>query len=124
MKKLQKREGNVFAKICPSRGVISRLSGKWPILILALLKEKPKRFNEIKNEIEGISQKVLTETLRSLERDGLVNRKVYSQNAIRVEYKATSESKELLRIVKQFTNWSEQNWKKLLKNNKFHDSRL
>ena len=124
MKRAQKREGNVFAKICPSRDVISRLGGKWPILILALLKENPKRFNQIKNEIEGISQKVLTENLRSLERDGLVNRKVYSQNAIRVEYRATAESKELLKIVKQFTVWSEQNWKKLMKNNKLHDSRL
>ena len=124
MRKEQKREGNVFAKICPSREVISRLSGKWSILILALLKEKPKRFNEIKNEIEGISQKVLTENLRSLERDGLISRKVYTQNAVRVEYKVTTESKELLRIVKLFTNWSEQNWKKLLKNNKVHDSQF
>ena len=124
MRKEQKREGNVFAKICPSREVISRLSGKWSILILALLKEKPKRFNEIKNEIEGISQKVLTENLRSLERDGLISRKVYTQNAVRVEYKVTTESKELLRIVKRFTNWSEQNWKKLLKNNKVHDSQF
>ena len=124
MKKVQKREGNVFAKICPSRDVISRLSGKWPILILALLKQKPKRFNEIKKEVEGISQKVLTENLRSLERDGLITRKVYTKNAVRVEYKVTEESKELLKIVKQFTSWSEQNCKKLLKNNKFHDSRL
>ncbi len=124
MRKEQKREGNVFAKICPSREVISRLSGKWSILILALLKEKPKRFNEIKNEIEGISQKVLTENLRSLERDGLISRKVYTQNAVRVEYKVTTESKELLKIVKRFTNWSEQNWKKLLKNNKVHDSQF
>ena len=124
MRKEQKREGNVFAKICPSREVISRLSGKWSILILALLKEKPKRFNEIKNEIEGISQKVLTENLRSLERDGLISRKVYTQNAVRVEYKVTTESKELLKIVTRFTNWSEQNWKKLLKNNKVHDSQF
>ena len=124
MRKEQKREGNVFAKICPSREVISRLSGKWSILILALLKEKPKRFNEIKNEIEGISQKVLSENLRSLERDGLISRKVYTQNAVRVEYKVTTESKELLKIVTRFTNWSEQNWKKLLKNNKVHDSQF
>ena len=124
MRKEQKREGNVFAKICPSREVISRLSGKWSILILALLKEKPKRFNEIKNEVEGISQKVLTENLRSLERDGLISRKVFTQNAVRVEYRVTTESKELLKIVKGFTNWSEQNWKKLLKNNKVHDSQF
>jgi len=124
MKRETKREGNVFAKICPSREVISRLSGKWSILILALLKEKPKRFNEIKNEVEGISQKVLTENLRSLERDGLISRKVFTQNAVRVEYRVTTESKELLKIVKGFTNWSEQNWKKLLKNNKIHDSQF
>ena len=124
MIKSNKKEGNVFAEICPSRKVISRLSGKWTFLILALLEEEPKRFNEIKNEVEGISQKVLTENLRSLERDGLVSRKVYTQNAIKVEYGVTLQSKELLKIVKQFTNWSEQNWKNILKNNKIHDSKF
>ncbi|OUV28617.1 MAG: hypothetical protein CBC60_06575, partial [Betaproteobacteria bacterium TMED100] len=77
-----------------------------------------------KNEVEGISQKVLTENLRSLERDGLVSRKVYAQNAVKVEYGVTLQSKELLKIVKQFTNWSEQNWKNILKNNKIHDSKF
>ena len=124
MRKIHKKEGNVFAEVCPSRKVISRLSGKWTFLILALLEEEPKRFNEIKNEVEGISQKVLTENLRSLERDGLVSRKVYAQNAVKVEYGVTLQSKELLKIVKQFTNWSEQNWKNILKNNKIHDSKF
>ena len=124
MKKNNEIEANVFIKVCPSRDVISRLSGKWTILILALLKDSPKRFNQIKKEIEGISQKVLTENLRSLERDGLVSRKVYTQNAVKVEYGVTLQSKELLKIVKQFTNWSEQNWKNILKNNKIHDSKF
>ncbi len=125
MTKIQKKqEGDVFKAMCPSRPVISRLCGKWSILILVLLKGSPKRFNEIKKEIQGISQKVLTENLRSLERDGLINRKVYTQSALKVEYKTTTEAKELLKIVKQFTNWSEQNWKKLQKNNEIHDSRI
>ena len=122
MKKNNEIEANVFIKVCPSRDVISRLSGKWTILILALLKDSPKRFNQIKKEIEGISQKVLTENLRSLERDGLVSRKVYTQSTLRVEYNTTSESKELLKIIKQLTNWSEQNWLKLKRNNELHDA--
>ena len=122
MNKNKKTDANVFIKVCPSRDVISRISGKWTILILALLKDSPKRFNQIKKEIEGISQKVLTENLRSLERDGLVSRKVYTQSSLKVEYRTTSESKDLLKIIKQLTNWSEQNWLKLKKNNEFHDA--
>lgn len=123
MKKEKKQKANVFIEICPSRSILTRLCGKWTILILALLKDSPKRFNNIKNEIQGISQKVLTENLRSLERDGLIDRKVYSQTTLKVEYKTTNESKELLKIVKLLTNWSEQNWNKLNKNNQIYDSR-
>ncbi len=121
-KKMPKSKPNVFKQKCPSREVISKLSGKWTILILSLLKENPRRFNEIKREIEGISQKVLTENLRNLERDGLILRKVHTQRPLRVVYSTTKNSKKLLDILKSLTKWAENNWKSILNNNQIHDN--
>ena len=120
---MPKSKPNVFKQKCPSREVISKLSGKWTILILSLLKENPRRFNEIKREIEGISQKVLTENLRNLERDGLISRKVHTQRPLRVVYSTTTNSKKLLEILKSLTKWTENNWKSILNNNQIHDNR-
>ena len=114
---MYKSKPNVFKQKCPSREVISRLSGKWTILILSLLKEHPRRFNEIKREIEGISQKVLTENLRNLERDGLILRKVSTDRPLKVIYSTTANSKKLLVIIKSLTTWAESNWKKIIHTN-------
>ncbi|OUW04645.1 MAG: hypothetical protein CBD16_01860 [Betaproteobacteria bacterium TMED156] len=120
---MKKDKPNVFIEKCPSRDVISRLSGKWSILILSLLKEKPLRFNEIKHQIQGISQKVLTENLRSLERDGLVNRRVFTQTPLKVEYNTTRNSNDLLTIIKSLTDWAEKNCKALELQNEIHDKK-
>ena len=114
---------NVFAKQCPSREIISRVSGKWTMLILSLLNDNPKGFNEIKKVIEGISQKVLTENLRRLERDGLITRKICQTRPIRVEYKTTYIAKDLLVIIESLKKWSERSIKINKKNNKLFDMR-
>ncbi|WP_420546758.1 winged helix-turn-helix transcriptional regulator [Curvivirga sp.] len=114
---------DAFLKICPSRSIVARLSGKWPLLILALLKEEPMRFGEIKRQIEGISQKVLTENLRSLERDGLLTRTVYDEMPLRVEYKATPFASDLSAIVRQIKYWSEENMHLIHENNKKYDTK-
>ena len=112
---------NVFNQFCPSREIIFRLSGKWTILILNLLKSEPKRFSEIKQEVQGISQKVLTENLRSLERDGLISRNVLSTRPLMVEYRATKLSNELLNILAKFTLYAQNSMKTILKNNRDFD---
>ena len=115
---------NVFNKLCPSRDIIFRLSGKWTILILNLLESKPKRFSEIKQQVQGISQKVLTENLRSLERDGLISRNVLSTRPLMVEYKTTKLSNELLKILSNLTSYAENSMKTILINNKNFDKKI
>ena len=99
---------NIFVLACPSREIFSRISGKWTIMILLCLEKTPKRFNELKKVIDGISQKVLTENLRSLERDGLILRKVISSRPIKVEYSSTHLSLELLGILNGLKDWTEE----------------
>ena len=118
---MKKLKPNIFAQACPSRDIFSRISGKWTIMILLSLEKTPKRFNELKKAIDGVSQKVLTENLRSLERDGLVLRTVVSSRPIKVEYSSTHLSLELLGILNGLKEWTEDSMKLILKNNEKYD---
>lgn len=73
---MAKRVGNPYEAACPSRQVLDRIGDKWSVLVLGLLGDGPRRFTELARAIEGVSQKMLTQTLRGLERDGLVTRTV------------------------------------------------
>ena len=77
------------AKDCPFRTVLDKMGDKWSFLIFAVLEDGPKRFNEIKRSIGDISQRVLTKSLRDLERDGYLSRTVYPESPPRVEYELT-----------------------------------
>jgi DNA-binding HxlR family transcriptional regulator len=106
-------KANCYAKNCPSRLVLERLSDKWTILIICLLKDKPLRFNQLKNSIQGISQKVLTTNLRKLEADGVITRKVIDESVIKVEYSITGLGHELTKIFISVKDWAEKNWKQV-----------
>ena len=80
---------NAYDSDCPTRQVLDRVADKWTVLVLLLLARKPTRFNELRRAIQGISQKMLSQTLRTLERDGLVNRKVIATVPVTVEYSIT-----------------------------------
>ena len=67
---------DVYDDRCPTRDVLSRLADKWALLVLGCLEKEPQRFNSLRRHIRGITQKMLTQTLRKLERDGLVSRKI------------------------------------------------
>ena len=121
---MKKLKPNIFVQACPSREIFSRISGKWTIMILLCLEETPKRFNELKKVIDGISQKVLTENLRSLERDGLILRKVISSRPIKVEYSSTHLSLELLGILNGLKDWTEGSMKLILSHNEKYDREL
>ncbi|NUS42862.1 MAG: helix-turn-helix transcriptional regulator [Mycobacteriaceae bacterium] len=80
---------NVLAKRCSSRPVLEHMTGKWGTLVIIGLREGPARFNELRRRVDGVSEKMLSQTLHSLERDGLVERIVHSAIPPRVEYRMT-----------------------------------
>ena len=82
------REWTVFSARCPSRQSLARIANKWTSMIVILLHEQPRRFGELHREVEGISKKVLTDTLRALERDGMVDRSIHSDGHARYELTA------------------------------------
>ena len=91
--------------LCPVATTVQIIGSKWKILILRNLMQRPWRFNELKKDLEGISQKVLTDSLRSMEADGIIHRTVYAEVPPRVEY-ALSEIGETLRpVMKSMEEW-------------------
>ncbi|WP_205750186.1 helix-turn-helix domain-containing protein [Cryobacterium sp. SO1] len=85
-------DGSVpFAADCPSRPILDQIADKWSMMALAVL-EKPTRFNEIKRQLSGVTQRVLTQTLRRLERNGMITRRVIPTSPIGVEYALTPPS--------------------------------
>jgi DNA-binding HxlR family transcriptional regulator len=91
---------------CAARAVLSRIGDKWSVLIVMLLANGPHRFNEIKRQVEGISQRMLTLTLRGLERDGMVNRTVTPTVPPRVDYALTELGQSLTKPVKALGGWA------------------
>ena len=92
---------------CPVRNVVAQIGDKWSILILFALVDGPDRFNALKSRIEGISQRMLTQTLRDLERDGFVLRTVYPQVPVKVEYELTELGRGLTSSVWQLVSWAD-----------------
>ena len=95
---------------CPAvREVLNRVGDKWSVLVVALLGRGKKRFSELRRSIEGISQRMLTLTLKGLERDGLVTRTVYPTIPPRVEYELTRLGRSLLVPITGLGNWAARN---------------
>ncbi len=93
---------------CPSRLVLDRIADKWTALIIQNLARGSFRYSALQREIGDISQKVLTQTLRSLERDGLVRRKVYETATPKVEYTLTALGRTLIEPLQGLCHWSEK----------------
>jgi DNA-binding HxlR family transcriptional regulator len=101
----------VYDANCPTRHVLDVIADKWTTLIIGLLVDRPLRFAELHRQIGGISQKMLTQTLRSLERDGLVQRTVYAQVPPRVEYALTPVGQTICEPLTALISWAEENIK-------------
>ena len=101
---------------CPSRLVLDRIADKWTALIIQVLANGTKRYAELQREIGGISQKMLTQTLRSLERDGLVQRKVHPVVPPKVEYSLTKLGRTLIEPLHGLCRWSEKHLAELQAN--------
>ncbi len=108
-------------EVCPVRAVLDGIGGKWAILIIDLLGDKgPLRFNEINKALEDISQKMLTSTLRLLESDGIISRKMYAEIPPRVEYKLTDLGHDLLPNIRALINWAFKNMETIKNNRKLY----
>lgn len=90
---------------CPVATTVAVIGSKWKLLILRNLMARPWRFNELKRNLDGISQKVLTDSLRALEADGILTRTVYAQVPLKVEYALTPLGKSLWPVVKTMESW-------------------
>src|SRR6266513_2077877 len=93
---------------CEVRNILDRIADKWSLLVICLLADGTRRFSELRREIDGISQRMLTLTLRQLEREGLVTRTVFPVVPPRVDYELTPRGSTLLATVRQLVVWADQ----------------
>ncbi len=102
---------DMFDPACPIRNVLSRISDKWTLLTLYTLSQTdvPMRFGELRRQIPDISQKMLTVTLRTLEDDGFVDRKIYAEIPPRVEYTLTARAESLFPHIQSLVIWAKEN---------------
>ena len=105
---------DVYDDRCPTRDVLARLADKWALLVLGRLENGPVRFNGLRRDIRGITQKMLTQTLRKLERDGLIAREVYATVPVTVEYSLTPLGQTLTETVTVVSRWVENNMDAML----------
>lgn len=100
---------NVYEQNCPTRMVLDHIADKWAALILWKLTDRPIRFNQLRRDIEGISQKVLSQTLKQLERDGLIHRQAFATVPVTVEYSVTSLGHTLAEKMAGISLWAQDN---------------
>jgi len=109
---------------CPLRDILDRVGDKWSVLVVILLRDGKMRFSDLRRAIEGISQRMLTQTLRQLERDGLVDRTVYPSVPVRVEYELTALGRTLIEPLTALAQWAESNRSAILTSRAAYDSRM
>ena len=100
---------DVFDPSCPTRQLLDRIADKWTVLVICALAENgPTRFGALRRRIGNVAPKVITEVLRSLQRDGAVSRTVYTGSPLRVEYRLTPLGKSLYQVVGRLRVWAER----------------
>ena len=114
---------DVFARECSSRVVLDRIGDRWTVLVVVALADGRLRFSELRTKIEGITPKVMTQTLRALERDGLITREVFAEVPPRVEYELTELGRDLLAPIDAIRIWAEQHASRIVQNRDVYDSR-
>jgi DNA-binding HxlR family transcriptional regulator len=116
-------EPNVYASDCASRQVLDRIGDTWSVLIVAALADGALRYSQLAARIDGVSPKMLTQTLRALERDGLISRTVFPVVPPRVDYQLTDLGGNLLDLVRALTVWSEEHISDVLAARDAYDAR-
>jgi DNA-binding HxlR family transcriptional regulator len=100
---------NVFDQNCPTRQVLDRIGDRWTVLVVLTLLDRTLRFTELRRAIPGVTPKALTATLRALERDGLMERRIYAEVPPRVEYSLTPLGRSLEAPLAAIKEWAEAN---------------
>ena len=116
-----KVEFDAYLAACPSRLLLDRISDKWVTLVICSLEDGPQRFSEVSRRLAGVSQKMLTQTLRTLERDGLVTRTVTASVPVRVDYALTPLGQSLLEPIKHVKAWAERHVPEVLEAQRGYD---
>lgn len=112
---MKKANADSGIEFCPIRNVVARFGDKWSLLVLLVINgEGTVRFNQLDRMIPDISTRVLSNTLKTLEADGLINRKVYAQVPPKVEYTLTDTGKSLIPLIMNLVEWAQQNMKKVV----------
>ncbi len=101
-------EFDAYLAECPSRKLLDRIADKWVALVVKSLVDGPKRYSELSHQLAGVSQKMLTQTLRSLERDGVLTRTVTPSVPVRVDYELTPLGESLAGVLGELKMWAEQ----------------
>ncbi|OZM80460.1 helix-turn-helix domain-containing protein [Pseudonocardia sp. MH-G8] len=97
--------GIVYRSDCPSRPILDQIADKWSMMVMAVL-DRPRRFNDIKRRLEGVTQRVLTQTLRRLERNGMIRRRVLPTSPVGVEYSLTPLGESLRQPFGHLYGWT------------------
>jgi DNA-binding HxlR family transcriptional regulator len=109
---------------CPSRRLLDRIGDRWTVLIVVTLAPGPQRFSALATAVQGISQKMLAQTLRSLERDGFVTRTVFAEVPPRVEYELTDLGRSLLEPLRALEEWAVANMSEVVGHQREYESLL
>jgi DNA-binding HxlR family transcriptional regulator len=107
-------EGDLYAPACPSRGVLEHVTSRWAVLVLVALRKDTYRYSALRRRVAGVSEKMLSQTLRALEADGFVSRAVIPEVPPRVEYSITPLGSEVADRVKGLAVWIEDNLDRIL----------
>ncbi|MEU6409754.1 helix-turn-helix domain-containing protein [Microbispora sp. NPDC046933] len=112
----------VYRADCPSRPILDQIADKWSMMVMAVLNE-PRRFNEIKRRLEGVTQRVLTQTLRRLERNGMIARRVLPTSPVGVEYSLTPLGESLREPFGRLYDWTVDNADEIQRHQMEYDRR-
>ena len=113
--------GNIYDPQCPTRLVLDRVGDKWTALVVLHLLDGPLRFGQLRDGIGGVAPKVLTETLRRLERDGILTRTAYPEIPPRVDYRLTPLGRSLEEPIRAIADWAEENMPRITRSRAAYD---
>jgi DNA-binding HxlR family transcriptional regulator len=112
-----------YAAGCPTRVLLDHIGDKWTVLVLALICQEPRRFNALRRQIEGLTQKMLSQTLKALERDGLISRTVLPTSPVSVEYAITPLGRTLSATLDGLQRWARDHIGEVLTAQRRYDER-
>jgi DNA-binding HxlR family transcriptional regulator len=110
---METRLGTVYDSTCPAREVLELIASKWTVLVVDALAEGAKRYSALRREITGVSQKMLTQTLRELERDGIVLRTVYDTKPPSVDYRLSQLGHSLVEPIAAIRTWADTHFREI-----------